>query len=55
MLHLAASSQALAAGVAGVQPRADDRLPIPQAALLVVAMSVGLWSAIALAIRWLAS
>jgi hypothetical protein len=30
-----------------------DRLPIPQAALLIVAMSLALWTGIGFGLRWL--
>ena len=54
MSHLASSSSPLAAGASqvAVAPREDERLPIPQAALLVVALSLGLWTGIGLLVRW---
>ena len=30
----------------------DDRLPVPQAAALIVALSVGMWALIALGVGW---
>jgi hypothetical protein len=54
MTQLASSSSALAAGAAhdaGVPD--DERLPIPLAALIVVALSLGLWAGIGLLVHWL--
>jgi hypothetical protein len=55
MTQLASSSSSLVAGaphdVAGA--RDDERLPIPQAALIVVTLSLGLWAGIGLLVRWL--
>jgi hypothetical protein len=55
MTHLASSSSSLAAGTAHgvVGARDDERLPIPQAALIVVTLSLGLWAGIGLLVRWL--
>ena len=54
MTHLGPAAQAV------MVPANDDlardregRLPIPQAALLIVAMSLGLWTSIGFALRWL--
>ncbi len=33
--------------------RADERLPIPQAAAIMVTLSLGLWALIGLGVRWL--
>jgi hypothetical protein len=52
MTYLASSSSALAAGVAQSAPHGDERLPVPQAALIVVSLSLALWGGIALLVRW---
>ena len=54
MTHLGPAAQAVM--VPANDELADDRdsrLPIPQAALLIVAMSLGLWTGIGFALRWL--
>ena len=53
MSYLASSSSALVAGVAGEAPDGNERLPVPQAALIVVSLSLGLWAGIALIVRWM--
>jgi len=53
MLQIASSSRTLDAGAALPEPIADDRLPTPQAALIVVSLSLGLWTCIGLLARWL--
>jgi hypothetical protein len=54
MTHLGPAARAIAVPANDdVDRRADDRLPIPQAALLIVAMSLGLWTAIGFGLRWL--
>jgi hypothetical protein len=54
MTHLAPSAQALAAhaAVRAAGP-ADERLPIGQSALIIAAISLGLWTGIGLVVRWL--
>ena len=52
MSQLASSSQALDAAIDRPQHVADERLPIPQAALLVVSASLCLWTCIGLTVRW---
>ena len=52
MSQLASSSQALGTAIDRPQHVEDERLPIPQAALLVVSASLGLWTCIGLAVRW---
>ncbi|MGD9508593.1 MAG: hypothetical protein AB7I59_17160 [Geminicoccaceae bacterium] len=54
MTHLGPAARAIGAPANDdMGHRADDRLPIPQAALLIVAMSLGLWTAIGFGLRWL--
>ena len=51
MSYFASSSSALAT-VAHAAPHVEERLPVPQAALIVVSLSLGLWGMIALLVRW---
>ena len=53
MSYLASSSSALTAGVAEEAHHENERLPVPQAALIVVSLSLGLWVGIALIVRWM--
>jgi hypothetical protein len=55
MTQLASSSSSLVAGAAhdAAGARDDERLPIAQAALIVVTLSLGLWAGIGLLVRWL--
>ncbi len=53
MSYLASSSSALVAGAGQQASDANERLPVPQAALIVVSMSVGLWAGIILIVRWM--
>lgn len=54
MTHLGPAARAIAVpDNDDVDHHAGDRLPIPQAALLIVAMSLGLWTAIGFGLRWL--
>jgi hypothetical protein len=54
MPHLASSASATATPFAAADRRArdDERLPIYQAALLIGTVSLGLWTGIALLVRW---
>lgn len=53
MMQLASPSRTLDAGATLPEPSVDDRLPTPQAALIVVSLSLGLWTCIGLLARWL--
>ena len=54
MTHLAPTAVAVVAPVVADEARAtDERLPIGQSALIIAALSLGLWGGIGLAIRWL--
>lgn len=53
MLQLVSPSRTLDAGATLPAPSVDDRLPTPQAALIVVSLSLGLWTCIGLLARWL--
>jgi hypothetical protein len=50
MSHLAASAPTLASGESARQP--DERLPIALSALIIVALSLGLWAGIGFLVRW---
>ena len=53
MTHLAPSASAIAAHAAADDVRhADERLPIGQSALIIAALSLGLWTGIGLLVRW---
>ena len=53
MTHLASAPSAIAAPASadGLR-RTDERLPIGQSALIIAALSLGLWTGIGLLIRW---
>ena len=55
MTQLASSSSSLVADAArdAAGARDAERLPIPQAALIVVTLSLGLWAGIGPLVRWL--
>ena len=50
MTHLAPSASAHAA--ADDARHADERLPLGQSALIIAALSLGLWTGIGLLVRW---
>ena len=54
MTHLGPAAQAVMVPANDDLARdADDRLPIPQAALFIVTMSLALWAGIGFALRWM--
>ena len=54
MTHLGPAAHAVAVPANDDLVRhGSDRLPIPQAALLIVAMSLALWTGIGFALSWL--
>ena len=54
MTHLVPSTAAIAAPVVADEiGRAEERLPIGQSALIIAALSLGLWAGIGLLVRWL--
>jgi len=54
MTHLAPAARATAAPANDdINCGADDRLPIGQSALIIGALSLGLWIGIGFLIRWL--
>ena len=54
MTHLGPAARTVAAPANDDLARnADDRLPIPQAALFIVTVSLALWTGIGFALRWL--
>lgn len=54
MTHLAPPASALAAhATVQASGHADERLPIGQSALIIAALSLGLWAGIGLLVRWL--
>jgi hypothetical protein len=52
MTYPASSSSTLTAGVAPTATHGDERLPIPQAALIIASLSLGLWAGIGVLVRW---
>ena len=54
MTHIAPSASTIAATApADDIHHADDRLPIGQSALIIAALSLGLWTGIGLLVRWM--
>lgn len=51
MTHLAPSAIATTAAVDATRP-ADGRLPMGQSVLIIVTLSLGLWTGIGLLVRW---
>jgi hypothetical protein len=53
MTHLAPPAAAIASHAAADHTaHADERLPIGQSALIIAALSLGLWAGIGLLVRW---
>ena len=53
MTHLTPSASAIAGHAAADDVgHADERLPIGQSALIIAALSLGLWTGIGLLVRW---
>ncbi len=53
MTQLAPSASAIAAPAAAAPAHSsDERLPMGQSVLLIVVLSLGLWTTIGLAVRW---
>lgn len=53
MSPVASSSPALVADATAARVEGQERLPVPQAALVIVSLSLALWGAIGFGLSWL--